>query len=88
MRTQLEKSICCAGGLCKAVAVKFLGSGQCGKIFPRCYAAYKAVTTRIKLMLISYLRQRCVENFRHNHQITLEFLMKLCIFFQSGMRSN
>ena len=26
-----NKSICCAGGLCGAVALKFWRSGQCGK---------------------------------------------------------
>ena len=37
------KSIWCAGGLCGAVELKFWCSGQCTKILPRCYAAYKAV---------------------------------------------
>ena len=38
--TRLEKTICCAGGLCGAISLKFWRSGQCAKIFPRCYAAY------------------------------------------------
>ena len=39
-----KKSICCSGGLCGAVALKFCRSGQCTKNFPRCYAAYTKLT--------------------------------------------
>ena len=44
-----KKSIHFAEGLCRAIVLKFWRSGQCGKIFPMCYAAYKAIT-HIKLI--------------------------------------
>ena len=79
-----KKSICCTGGLCGAVVLKFWRSGQCCKIFPKVLHCIQGRNvTCIKLICKSLIYAEGALNFFSNPQITLEFLMKLC-FFHSG----
>ena len=80
-----KKYVRCAGGICGAVALKFWCSGKCAKIFPRCYAAYKAVTTCIKLICKSLIYAVGALKFSAQSPNYAGVLDEIVYFFQSAV---